>query len=358
MKRLSRSKEENTTVGETEMSTSHDASIPLSVADKDSLEGRICERVINVVVLPPAAKDLSSDDSNIEYLPDELEISNWPKKESRALPQWKKSEDLDMIFLIEQLQPNEIRQFIGFTLLSGNNYLPEARHYWSTKLDMGAQVAVNTTSRNCFMEIKKHIHMADNKKLVKGDKMSKVTPLYSLLNASLVQYGIFHEQLSVDESRVPYFGCHRAKMFMKSKPIRQRKECQASNTLLSTRVVTDMVDVKQESSKTTRHILFFDSFFTSYYLLIKIAELNIRAPERSDHIAPSEHAKMMLPDKELMKQKRGALDYRSDGKFHAVKWNDNAIVNIASNYMTHRPLRTAQRRMKSQRTEIPKPNLV
>ncbi|KRY93964.1 PiggyBac transposable element-derived protein 3, partial [Trichinella zimbabwensis] len=85
---------------------------------------------------------------------------------------------------------------------------------------MGAQVAVNTTGRNRFMEIKKHIHMADNQKLVKGDKMSKVTPLYSLLNASLVQYGIFHEQLSVDESRVPYCGRHRVKMFMKSKPIR------------------------------------------------------------------------------------------------------------------------------------------
>ncbi|KRZ00512.1 PiggyBac transposable element-derived protein 3 [Trichinella zimbabwensis] len=48
---------------------------------------------------------------------------------------------------------------------------------------------------------------------------------------------------------------------------------------------------------------------------------------------------MMLPDKELMKQKRGAFDYHSDGKVHVVKWKDNAIVNIASDYMTHSPLR-------------------
>ncbi|KRY81000.1 hypothetical protein T4D_16512 [Trichinella pseudospiralis] len=35
-----------------------------------------------------------------------------PKK-NRALPQWKKLEDLDMIFLIEQLQPNENLQHIA-----------------------------------------------------------------------------------------------------------------------------------------------------------------------------------------------------------------------------------------------------
>ncbi|KRY45153.1 PiggyBac transposable element-derived protein 3 [Trichinella britovi] len=49
---------------------------------------------------------------------------------------------------------------------------------------------------------------------------------------------------------------------------------------------------------------------------------------------------MMQPDKELMKQ--------NDRKVHVVKWKDNAVVKIASNYMTHSPLCG-----KSQRTEIP-----
>ncbi|KRX87631.1 hypothetical protein T4B_4096 [Trichinella pseudospiralis] len=46
------------------------------------------------------------------------------------------------------------------------------------------------------------------------------------------------------------------------------------------------------------------------------------------------------------------------GKIRVVKWNDDAIVNIASNYMTHSPLRTDQGRVNDQRTEIPIPNLV
>ncbi|KAL1236734.1 PiggyBac transposable element-derived protein [Trichinella pseudospiralis] len=67
--------------------------------------------------------------------------------------------------------------------------------------------------------------------------MSKVTLLYSLLNASLVQYGIYHEQLSINESIVPYLCRHGTKMFIKG------KEFQVLNVPLNTRVATPTVDV-------------------------------------------------------------------------------------------------------------------
>ena len=37
--------------------------------------------------------------------------------------------------------------------------------------------------------------------------MSKILFLYNMLNFNLVQFDIFYELLSVDESMVPYFGC-------------------------------------------------------------------------------------------------------------------------------------------------------
>ncbi|KRY07581.1 PiggyBac transposable element-derived protein 3 [Trichinella patagoniensis] len=304
--RLRSSIKETPEKDEAEASTSHDALASSSMDISDSLEGRRCEQVstleeakevvdtsnhvLNVVVLPPTAGDSGSDDTDQEYLPDdpedefdpagELEVEQEVRveefattklsgKEKRALPRWKKTEDLDMIFPFEQLQrnenlqqlasltplevwfkvftdemidhitfqsnlyahrecnnraftvsPQEIRQFIGVILLSGYNCQPEAKYYWSTQPDMGAQGAISCMSRNRFMEIKKYLHLADNQKLVKGDKMSKVTPLYKLLNSSLVKHGMFHEKLSVDESIVPYFGRHAAKMFLKGKPIR------------------------------------------------------------------------------------------------------------------------------------------
>ncbi|KRZ05321.1 PiggyBac transposable element-derived protein 3 [Trichinella zimbabwensis] len=247
----------------------------------------------------------------------------------------KKSEDLDMIFPVEQLQPkenlqhlasltplavwskvftdemidhitfqsnlyahrecnnraftvtqHEIQQFIGLILLPGYNCFPEARHYWCTQPDTGSLAAISSMSRNRFMEIK-----------------------------NLIQHGMFHEKLSVDESIVPYFGRHGAKMFVKGKPIR-------------------------------------------YQLLVKLAGLKMRAigtirPYRSNGADA-----VMLPDNELRKQNRGAYDFRSDGNVYIVKWNDNAIVKIASNFMTHSPLRSTQRRVKGQRIEVPMPNIV
>ncbi|KRY60324.1 PiggyBac transposable element-derived protein 2, partial [Trichinella britovi] len=172
---------------------------------------------------------------------------------------------------------------------------------------------------------KKYLHLADNQKLVEGDKMSKVTPLYKLLNSSLVKHGMFHEKLSIDESIVLYFGRHAAKMFLKGKPIRfgykvwmlcgndgypyhmtiyQGKEIHAPKVQLSTRVIRSMVDIIQETSNTTRHTLYFDNFFNSYDLLVMLSELKMRAigtirPYRSNGADA-----VMLPDKDLMKQKR------------------------------------------------------
>ena len=40
-----------------------------------------------------------------------------------------------------------------------------------------------------------------------------------MLNRDPIQFGIFNKLLSVDESMVPYFGQHNAKMFIKGKPI-------------------------------------------------------------------------------------------------------------------------------------------
>jgi len=40
-----------------------------------------------------------------------------------------------------------------------------------------------------------------------------------MISNNLIQLGIFHELLSVDESMVPYFGRHSDKIFIRGKPI-------------------------------------------------------------------------------------------------------------------------------------------
>lgn len=52
------------------------------------------------------------------------------------------------------------------------------------------------------------------------DRMYKVRPLTDLPNKKFQQHGIFHRNLSIDESMVKYFGHHPCKQFIRGKPIR------------------------------------------------------------------------------------------------------------------------------------------
>ncbi|KRZ65504.1 PiggyBac transposable element-derived protein 3 [Trichinella papuae] len=224
--------------------------------------------VVNVIVLPPTAGDAGDEASDVEIAADdpdemfelagELVIEEEIDEEGepaqkfrmakhRRLSKWKKSENFDKNFDIMSIPLNEhlhglsglspfeiwkkfisddivkhimdIRNFLGLLLLSGYHCLPEARHYWSTQPDLAVDAASRTMSRDRFHQLKRFLHLADNQNLSAGDKMSKISPLYQMLNDRLVQYGVFHESLSIDESMVPYYGRHSAKMFIRGKPI-------------------------------------------------------------------------------------------------------------------------------------------
>jgi len=62
---------------------------------------------------------------------------------------------------------------------------------------------------------------------------------------------------------------------------------------------------------------------------------------------------------ELKKKPRGDFDYCSDGTVYVTKWNDNAIVGVASNCLTHEPIQTATRRVKgASNTTVQQPYLI
>ena len=60
---------------------------------------------------------------------------------------------------------------------------------------------------------------ADNQNLSET-KMTKIEPLYQMLNEKFQKNSIFYEKLSIDESMVPYFGRQSCKQFIRGKPIR------------------------------------------------------------------------------------------------------------------------------------------
>ena len=74
-------------------------------------------------------------------------------------------------------------------------------------------------SRNNFRKIKSYFHACDNKKLNVNVKWAKLCPLVDITNEKLIHFGVFAEDLSIDEQRVPYFERHSCKMFIGGKPM-------------------------------------------------------------------------------------------------------------------------------------------
>ncbi|KAL3289569.1 hypothetical protein HHI36_022983 [Cryptolaemus montrouzieri] len=77
-------------------------------------------------------------------------------------------------------------------------------------------------SRNRYMEIKQNIHFVDNTLIASSnDRMYKVRPLFDILQKNSCQWGVFHENLSIDECMIKYYGHHpAAKQFIMGKPVR------------------------------------------------------------------------------------------------------------------------------------------
>jgi hypothetical protein len=277
--------------------------------------------------------------------------------------------------------PAEIKRFIGILLLTGYHSVPHEDHYWSNSPDLGVPVISETMSNKRYHILKKYLHLADNQNLQSGDKVAKVSPLYNVLNDNLVQFGVWHADLSVDESMVPYYGRHGIKMFIKGKPIRfgfklwvlcgadgfpycmkiyVGKENGASADPLGTRVIEHMVDVVRAHSSYLYHTFFFDNFFTSVKLLETLTDRGIRATGtvRDNRIGD---AKNCLITSKTMKKKeiRGNFQYCCNGKVYIAKWNDNAVVNVASNCYTHEPVLSVTRRVKgSSQVAVTQPHLV
>src|ERR1044071_3565166 len=119
------------------------------------------------------------------------------------------------------------------------------------------------------------------------------------------------------------------------------REASGGSLPLGTRVVNNMVGVIEQKSDTSKHQLFFDNFFTSFQLLESLAERSVKATGTIRENSCG-GAMQKLPSAQSMnKMARGTFDYRCNGTVYIARWNDNSVVNVASNYLTHEPLHNA-----------------
>ncbi|XP_049808244.1 piggyBac transposable element-derived protein 2-like [Schistocerca nitens] len=151
------------------------------------------------------------------------------------------------------LTKEELKSFIGILLLSGYHKLSHENMYWVQAPDVSVPLVFKSMSRNRFQEIKRFIHLNDNSKLDRNDKMYKLRLYFEMLKKEFGKFGVFSSELSIDEMMVRYYGKHSAKMFL---TIDNKQEP------LGARVINELTSMIPESEY-LNYKLFFDNLFNS-----------------------------------------------------------------------------------------------
>ena len=260
----------------------------------------------------------------------------------------------------------DIMNFLGILINSGYHTIPSEKRNWSTRPSLVAPIYPETMSRSRFLEIKKCLHLSNNKNL-SNSITAKVDPLYHKLLLNCQQFGIFHKKLSIDESMVSYRRKHPIKQFIRNKPVRigykiwfmcstdgylynfqiyKGKETGPKFEALGPSVVEDIVSVIRHEDA-DKYFLILTTFTQGSNYLTTLTTIR--------------NNRMMKCLLNILKKKneRVSLDYRSDGNVLFAQWKDNSVVSIGTNFSSITPLKNVNCWVKGAgKVAVDQPNLI
>lgn len=271
---------------------------------------------------------------------------------------------------------DELYVFFGINIMMAYHKLPALRHFWATGEDLGVKPIQEAMSRDRFYKILGKLHVNDNTKLDKNDKLYKLRPIIESLGKKFQENRPPGEHVSVDESMIRFKGRSSLKQYNPMKPIKRgyKMWCLADNSgyVFKFDIYTGKkgnydANVRKEFGlggevvlKMTEHLhnknhkVFFDNYFNSFPLLEALQSFQIQAcgtirPTRKDF-------PILAEDKAL---KRGDFDYRSTPNGITVyKWKDNKAVHLASNYNGLQATTVKRTEKDGRKTIVPCPKVV
>ncbi|KAI4456626.1 transposase is4 [Holotrichia oblita] len=243
--------------------------------------------------------------------------------------------------------------------------------WWEVNTESCNTSVLNAMRRNTFEKIKRYIHCRDNTHLPDNDKFARVRPYFQKLNEKCRQYGYYPEQISIDESMIPYFCKHGVKQFLKGKPIRYGYKmwcmCEPSGYLLQFEpyqgktytksdlgvggsVVMNLVNMLPAN---TPFKIYGDRFFFSLKLVAALTERGIgyTGTIKSNRIEKCP----IISEKDMKKKERGYYDYCTDTNNNCTvtNWNDNRIVLLVSSCDSTFPVRPTNRWVSKEKKKLP-----
>lgn len=281
-----------------------------------------------------------------------------------------KNDELDLTM-------EELHVFLGVLLLSGYGKYPNKRLYWTNSDDV-PKIVQQSIRLKRFEKILKLFHLNDNTKRDPQDRLYKIRPLISKLNNNFKKHGGLDENLSIDESMVPYYGKHYAKQYIRGKPIRFGYKnwaiCSNSGYMygfdiymgkdatkekqfgIGGDVVMSLLN-KIEVPPNQGYKLYFDNYFTSLRLLTHLAKNNYYA---TGTIRENRLEKCPVPTKKMWdKEIRGSFKYFSNDTSILVQWKDNKVVSVASNFEGTEIVNTTRwDRISKSKKSVPQPKII
>lgn len=285
------------------------------------------------------------------------------------------------IYAVSRQMKQEVichKEMWGFiAILINSMYMPCSNRelYWSCDKDVGISGIRDIMARNRFQEIMKSLHFRDNNQMPADnqDKYYKVRPLFTNLNQKLE---VFRngDNISIDESMVPYFGFHGTKQYMKGKPhkfgFKMWVACNPDGLPLYVEPYCGIsTDVKDhglgKSSNVVAHLtdrlglaegadVFADNYFLSPALLIWATERKIGLTgtlrrNRLGDIPKVEIGKVPGVYKSVVDKKNQVI---------YTTWEDRKTVTVASNHFGCEPLQSVTVGKGTSKKTVTKPELI
>jgi len=278
-------------------------------------------------------------------------IMNWTNKKARSKID-NASRRKQKKLLWEDITLVEMHSFIGCILTMGIMKLPSIKMYWSTQSKLFSIAGIREImTQQRFYDIYSCLCTQNPECNSSINKKSKIEPLMITVISNSQFYYRPGQNLSIDESMIPFRGRSSLKVFMPLKPTRYGLKayllCEATTGYVLSWTLHTGEILPNESQKVTERLiirltdgfegegfnLYMDRYYTGIKILLDLKDININAcgTIRKDRLKLSKENK----NKISQIQDREIMFFKGSSGLLLTVWEDSKTVLLASNF--HQP---------------------
>ena len=220
-----------------------------------------------------------------------------------------------------QISLDDVKAFLGFTILMGIVVLPSREDYWKKDIRLHYGPIAERISRDRFRELSRYLHFTNNETLVPRnspsyDRLGKIRPVITYLAQRFSDIYKPGREVAVDEAMIKFQGRSSLKQYLPMKPVKRgikiwvladsnngyfwKFDVYTGKTGENPEKGLGATVVKKLTNelKNKKYHVYFDNFFTSVSLLEDLVKDKIYAcgTVRANRKGfPNELKKLQLP---------------------------------------------------------------